>query len=316
MDFKNKVILAPMAGITDMVFRNICKENGADIVVSEMISAEGIAHNAAATGDLAVFSDSERPVGIQLFGSNPGRLAAAAEYVQDKFSPDFIDLNSGCPVRKVVAGNGGSALLKEPKLFKKILSEMKMAITVPLTVKIRSGWSKNEWVDVEFGKIAEDCGVSAIALHPRSKTMGFSGHSFWERIREIKRAVSIPVIGNGDIFTPADAQRMVNETGCDSIMIGRGCYGNPWFLGQCGNLLNGKPVLSVTKEMKFKTAMDHLKRYREHYGERRASSEMKKHAAWYIKGLPGASVTRNILFRAGSTDELRGILTDFFSKNI
>ena len=188
MLFKNnKVMLAPMAGITDRVFRGICKEQGADIVFSEMVSAEGVLYGSDATLDLLRFEESERPIGIQLFGADPQRLAEAAKFIQDKAKPDFIDLNAGCPVSKVVRKNGGSALMRKPELFGRIISAMVKVLSIPLTVKIRSGWQKGEWVDLELAGIARDCGAAALILHPRSQTMGFSGHSFWERITEVKK---------------------------------------------------------------------------------------------------------------------------------
>jgi len=222
--FKKKLLCAPIAGITETVFRTLCRKHGADIVLSEMVSAEGIRHNAKNTTALIRYNKEERPIGIQLFGADPEHLAYAAQYVEEHALPDFIDLNSGCPVPKVVKKNGGAALMKDPKLFKNILHHMVKAVQTPVTVKIRSGWYKHDWIDIELAKIAEGCGVAALTLHPRSKTMGFSGHSFWERIALVKQAVNIPVIGNGDITEPHHALEMLTQTGCDSVMIGRGKY--------------------------------------------------------------------------------------------
>lgn len=305
MDFlNNKVILAPMAGITEKVFRTICKEQGADVVISEMVSAEGLFYGARATMDLMKFNECERPIGIQLFGSDPDHMARAAAFVQKHFRPDFIDLNSGCPVPKVVKKNGGSALLQNAFLFQKILKAMKKELSIPVTVKIRSGWYKHEWVDTEFAQIAQDCGAAALTVHPRSKTMGFSGHSFWERIAEVKKKVSIPVIGNGDINTASDALRMVRETGCDSVMIGRGAYGNPWIFYQVKSAFLGKTVPPVSAQEKLDMALRHLLEFSGEYGEHCALKEMKKHIAWYIKGMPGASKCRDYIFRAQSLEEL------------
>lgn len=309
MNFQNnKVILAPMAGITEKVFRSLCKQNGADVVISEMVSAEGLFYGAKATIDLMRFSESERPIGIQLFGSDPDHLARAVSFVQKYFRPDFIDLNSGCPVPKVVKKNGGSALLQNATLFERILRSMVKEASIPITVKIRSGWHKYQWVDVEFATLAQDCGVAALTLHPRSQTMVFSGHSFWERIAEVKKAVSIPVIGNGDINSAADALKMVEQTGCDSIMIGRGSYGNPWIFSQIKNAFNGISVSQISSETKIDTALLHLEAFTREYGERYAAKEMKRHLAWYIKGMPGASFYRDQIFRSQFIEEMTGIL--------
>lgn len=307
----NKVILAPMAGITEKIFRSLCKEQGADIVISEMVSAEGLFYGSKATAKLMEFRESERPIGIQLFGSDPDHLARAAAYVQKHVKPDFIDLNSGCPVPKVVKKNGGSALLQNAALFKKILRAMVNEVSIPVTVKIRSGWHKHQWVDIEFARIAQDCGVAALTLHPRSQTMGFSGHSFWERIAEVKNAVSIPIIGNGDIYCPLDAVRMVKETGCDSVMIGRGAYGNPWIFSQIRSAFLGMGVTEVSPIHKLDMALRHLLDFSREYGENCAIKEMKRHIAWYIKGLPGASQCRDHIFRAQTMEQLSKCISDF-----
>jgi tRNA-dihydrouridine synthase B len=308
MLFKNKnLILAPMAGIGDSVFRQICKSQGADITVSEMVSSEGLFYNSQNTANLMCFKEIERPIGIQLFGANPEHLGLAAKFVTEHVNPDFIDLNAGCPAPKVVCKNGGSSLLKDANLFERILTALVKSTHIPVTVKIRSGWHKYQWVDTEFAKIAENCGVSAITVHPRSQTMGFTGHSFWDRIAAVKQAVSIPVIGNGDILSPEDALQMINETGCDALMIGRGTYGNPWLFNHIKNTLDNKPLLQIgTKERKA-MALTHLELFKEQCGEIRASKEMKKHLAWYIKGMPDATILRDQVFRSEDYATLIGI---------
>ena len=311
MLFKNNcVIAAPMAGISDSLFRQLCRKHGADYVVSEMVSVDGIAFGADATMNLMAFAPSERPIGIQLFGSKPESFKNSARLVEERFQPDFIDLNAGCPVPKVTRKNGGSALLKDIDRFKAIISELVKAVSLPVTVKLRSGWHKYQWVDVEFARCAQECGAAAIILHPRSQTMMFSGHSFWERIATVKEAVSIPVIGNGDITTPEEAVGMVRQTGCDGVMIGRAAYGNPWIFGQVKAALAGKPSTTPTIKEKCDTALWHLDHYREKRGELHTAKEMKKHIAWYIKGLPGASLLRNRIFRAESTAELATVIRD------
>jgi len=300
----NAIFLAPMAGITDSVFRTLCKEQGADIVVSEMVSASGIFYGSPATTELASFHPSERPIGIQIFGADPDHLAYAASFIEKKFHPDFIDLNAGCPVTKVVKKNGGSSLLRDRHLFETIVRKVKDSISIPLTVKLRSGWKKYEWVDVEFAKIAESAGAAVVILHPRSQSMMFNGHSFWDRIAEVKKAVSIPVVGNGDIWTAEDAKQMFDETGCDAVMIGRGSYGNPWLFKQCKQLMQGETVTYPSFEDRKSMALRHLRAFCECYGEKRTAKEMKKHIAWYIRGIPGAARIRDSLFRTQTYGEI------------
>ncbi|NLG18565.1 MAG: tRNA dihydrouridine synthase DusB [Fibrobacter sp.] len=303
-----KLVLAPMAGVTDTVFRRICKEQGADIVVSEMVSAEGLIYCSEVTEKLMLFDVSERPIGIQLFGSDPDHMARAAKLTYDKVRPDFIDINAGCPVAKVVKKNGGSGLLKNHDLFCRIVGKVAESVPVPVTVKIRSGWRMNEWVDVQFAASAWQCGAAAVTLHPRSQSMGFSGHSFWERITEVKKAVPIPVIGNGDIVSSEDALEMLRITGCDSVMIGREAFGNPWIFAQIKSALKSECGPIVTPEMKVDLAQEHVIRFKEMYGERFAYREMKRHVSRYIKGLSGASALRDRIFRAESTDQLLTVL--------
>lgn len=306
--FKKKLILAPMAGITETVFRTLCKNNGADIVFSEMVSADGIYYNGQKTISLLTFNKQERPIGIQVFGSNAKHIAYAARYIEEHVRPDFIDLNCGCPVPKVVKKNGGAALLKDKKLYKETITTLTKATSLPVTVKLRSGWRKNEWVDTEYAKIAEECGVAAVTLHPRSKTMAFSGHALWERIALLKKNIRIPVIGNGDIITPEDGLNMFSQTGCDSIMIGRGAYGNPWIFQHIKQLLTGKEIGPVSLEDKRQTAALHLREYRRVYGEKRAGKEMKKHLAQYTRGMVNGATVRDTIFRANSTDEMEEAL--------
>ena len=311
--FKKKLILAPMAGITESVFRVLCKNKGADIVFSEMVSAEGIYFKGKKTLSYLTFSNQERPIGIQLFGSDVKHIVYAAQYIEEHAQPDFIDLNCGCPVSKVVKKNGGAALLKDKKLYKNIITRLTKAVSLPVSVKLRSGWEKHKWVDTEYAKIAQDCGVAALTLHPRSKTMAFSGHSFWERIALLKNSVTIPVIGNGDIVTPQDGLDMFSQTGCDSIMIGRGAYGNPWIFQQIKQIWAGEEIVPIPYEQKLKTALVHLKNYTRLYGEPRASREMKKHLARYSSGIPDAATIRNNIFRAKNTAEMEHFLNQAFN---
>jgi tRNA-dihydrouridine synthase B len=310
----NQLFLAPLAGIGDTVFRRLCKRGGADVVVSEMVSAEGLLRNSKQTTQLLEFDESERPIGIQLFGCDPGRLAAAAAWVEEHVRPDFIDLNSGCPVPKVVSRNGGAALLRDGPLFERIITAMAKAVSIPVTVKIRSGWSVGEWVDVEFARRAEGAGAKALVLHPRSKTMGYSGHSFWERIALVKKAVAIPVIGNGDVRSPANAQRMVRETGCDGVMVGRAALGHPWIFGEIKAALAGVPLTTAPLEDHVLVILSHIASLRGKIGERRAVKELRKHVAWYLKGVAKAAEFRDRVFRAESTGELEGIVREAMGK--
>jgi nifR3 family TIM-barrel protein len=302
-----------MAGVTDTVFRNICKRMGADATVSEMVSADGLHYKSSNTASLMEFENYERPIGVQLFGSIPERLAEAARFTYENVKPDFIDLNSGCPVAKVVKRNGGAALLKDPALFGKIVKAMADAVPIPVTVKIRSGWNKHEWVDEEFARIAQDNGAAAVTLHPRSQTMMFTGHSFWERIAVVKKAVSIPVIGNGDIVDAESALRMISETGCDAIMVGRASCGNPWIFAEIKAALNGRDYNPPSIQERRDTIINHIRTFRKIHGERFAVGEMKKWASWYIKGMTGASVTRGKIFAASSSIEIENIIKNFLN---
>jgi nifR3 family TIM-barrel protein len=264
--------------------------------------------------ELMHFTQEERPIGIQLFGSQPDRFSKAAVLAADRFSPDFIDLNAGCPVPKVTKKNGGAALLKDLALFEKIMSSLVTSVSLPVTVKIRSGWYRHQWVDCEFAQCAEACGAAAVVLHPRSQTMGFSDHSFWERIAKVKDSVKIPVIGNGDISCGDDAVAMVRQTGCDGVMIGRAAYGNPWIFSEIKAALNGTRMDVPSRKQKHDTALRHITGYRSRYGEYRASREMKKHIAWYIKGVAGASLLRDRIFKAKSTGDLETAVEAAFRK--
>jgi tRNA-dihydrouridine synthase B len=306
----NGLFLAPLAGVSETCYRRLCRLNGADVVVSEMVSAEGLLRKGKQTLRLLEFDEQERPVGIQLFGADPVRMAAAAAWVAQNARPDFIDLNAGCPVRKVVNRGAGAALLKEPERFRAIVNAMVKAVSIPVTVKIRSGWNNGDWVDIEFARIAEANGARAVFLHARSKTMVFSGTALWERIGLVKQAVGIPIIGNGDIKSADDAVRMKKETGCDGLMIGRGASGNPWIFNQIKQRLAGKPIDLVSERNKRDSALLHISLVRDHYGEKRAIKEMRKHISWYIKGLKNATEYRNKIFKAKTTAELERIVTE------
>ncbi|MDR2694145.1 MAG: tRNA dihydrouridine synthase DusB [Chitinispirillales bacterium] len=309
---KNSAVLAPLAGVTDPVYRRVCRRLGADAVVTEMVSADGLHYKSENTAKLMEFDESERPVGVQFFGSDPERLANAARFACERVKPDFIDLNAGCPVAKVVKNGAGSALLKDAALFGKIVEAMSQAVAIPVTVKIRSGWNMYEWVDVEFARIAQDSGAAAVTLHPRSQTMMFTGHSFWERIAAVKEAVSIPVIGNGDVTNAADAMKMFAETGCDAVMIGRGSLGNPWIFAEIKAAQRGEAFIPPSSQERKTLIIDQIRAFREAYGEQRACGDMKKRVAWHLKGLPGAGAARAEVFASSSSLKIEEIVDRFF----
>ena len=309
---KNQLFLAPLAGVGETILRRSCRKHGADAVISEMVSSEGLVRAGKQTLRLCAFDESERPIGIQIFGASPERMAEAAKLVESKFRPDFINLNAGCPVPKVVSRNGGAALLKDRALFEQIVLAMAKATDIPLTVKLRSGWNTGEWVDEEFARIAEGSGADMIMLHARSKSMRYGGEAILERIAAVKKAVLIPVIGNGDILNAVDALRMLKETGCDGLMIGRGALGNPWIFSQIKEAFDGKEPTPVSQEEKERELLKHIADYRTLYGERLATKEMRKHTSWYMKGTRSATEFRDRIFRAHSTAELEAVAGEAF----
>ncbi len=301
----NRLILAPMAGVTDQPYRLICREQGCALVVTEMVSAKAILYRNKNTKALLAVSEKERPAAVQLFGSDPeilGRIAAQVE----EGSCDMIDLNLGCPVPKIVNNGEGSALMKDLKKAEKIFASVVKHTKKPVTVKFRKGFNDSQVNAVELARIAEGCGVSAVAVHGRTREQYYSGKADWEIIRQVKEAVRIPVIGNGDVFAPQDVKRMLEETGCDGVMIGRGAKGNPWIFSQSLHYLKTgqvppKPGIKEIREM----ILRHGKLLAEFKGERTAMQEMRKHIAWYTAGLPHSSALRNEI---NQIDHLDGML--------
>jgi len=302
------IIYAPMAGLSDSPSRRIARAFGADVTVSGLISSAGVVRNCRRTWDLAEFDNSERPIGLQIFGAEPASMARAAEALGAK-SPDFIDINFGCPARKVVGGNGGSSVLRDMDQLRKIVKAVVDAATVPVTVKIRSGWDDNRQIHIDAGRIIEDCGAAAVTLHPRSKAQGFSGRADWNKIAELKQNVKIPVIGNGDIFRPEDAARMFSETGCDAIMVGRGAVGNPWLFGRIKRfLVNGEYQPEPKAGEKIELLIKHLESTIAFYGLPRAIFKMRGQYPWYLRGLPGNSEVKSSLNRISSPVEIKETL--------
>ncbi len=304
------IFLAPMAGVTDYSFRILCKEMGAGVVYSEFVSSHGIIRENEKTLNMIRFTEQERPIGIQIFGDSPDVMAKAVRMVADQFKPDIIDLNYGCPVPKVTKKGAGSAALKDRCLMDDITTAVVESVPeLPVTVKMRAGWDSSNIVAIEAGPRLEKIGVKAIALHPRTTKQRFNGKAKWELIRELKKSVSIPVIGNGDIKNPDDVLRMFHKTGCDAVMIGRSALGNPWFFRQTAALLNGSPVL---KEPDIHHRLNMCKRHLEllikSRGEKFACNNMKKHFGWYVKGFPGAAALRKLLVTANGEDKMMNLL--------
>lgn len=290
---ENNVILAPMAGVTDLPFRVLCREQGAGCVVTEMVSAKAVLYNNKNTRELLQIDPAERPAAVQLFGSEPDIMAEIAARLEE--GPyDYIDVNMGCPVPKIVNNGEGSALMKNPERAKEVLTAMVKAVKKPVTVKFRKGFNDLSVNAVEFAKMAESCGVAAVAVHGRTREQYYLGKADWDIIRQVKEAVRIPVIGNGDIFTPEDAGRMLKETGCDGIMVARGAKGNPWLFGRINHYLDTGEVLPGPSMAEIKAMiLRHGRMLVQFKGEGVAMREMRGHMAWYTKGMPHSATLRN-----------------------
>lgn len=304
-----KTWLAPLAGYTDQAFRILCKRHGAEVLVSEMVSADGLIRDSVKTEALAEFEDRERPFAIQLFGSDPIVMAKAAEYCL-RFQPDLIDLNMGCPVKKVIKRGAGSALMKEPSKAMAIVREVKQALdgALPLSVKFRSGWDAGSLNYLDFGLAMQDSGADILCLHPRTAKQMFSGQSNWEHIRQLVSAVDIPVIGNGDISSPESALRMYQDTGCVSIMIGRGALGYPWIFSQIKELQSSGFYHPLTFEQIKDTMLMHLELALRYRAERIVIKEMRSQLCHYVKGIVGGKEFRRRINVASSAEEIRGLI--------
>ena len=307
LKLSSPIFLAPMAGVTDYACRILSKKMGAGLVYSEFVSADGIIRENQKSFDLIKFYPEERPIGIQIFGNSADVMSKAARMIYDKFKPDIIDLNYGCPVPKVTKRGAGSAALKDLCIMDEITSAVVSEVPeIPVTVKMRAGWNDQKIVIPEAGQRLEKLGVKAITLHPRTTVQSYSGKANWQLIKELKKAVTIPVIGNGDVDHPEKILKMFNQTNCDAIMIGRGALGNPWFFQEANAILNNQKLPNQCSiNDRIKMCDEHFKLILSDRGEIWGMNLMRKHFGWYIKGFPEASLFREKLVRATSIKEMR-----------
>ncbi len=313
LEIKNRVVLAPMVGICDSAFRRIIKSMGCGLIGTEMVSNKAIVYGDKKTDRMLYMSNYERPISQQIFGCSAESFKIASKHVYNYMKPDIIDINMGCPVAKVaIKSQAGSALLKTPDKVYEIVKTVVNSVPIPVTVKIRSGWDKNHINAVEISKIVEEAGASAITVHPRVRSQGYSGHSDWNIIKEVKEAISIPVIGNGDIKSCYDAKKMIDKTGCDSIMIGRGVLGNPWLIKECVDYLerNIYPK-EVSIDEKINMIKKHTELLIEVKTERVAIPEMRRHTADYLKGLPNTIKIKHKLFKVNTKEELFNLIDEY-----
>ena len=311
-------VLAPLAGVSDSPFRQLAREQGAAAVYTEMVSSEGLVRGQQATIDYCKFEAMERPIGIQLFGSDPAVMAEATRVLNDlpeAQRPDLIDINMGCPVRKVVNRCAGAALLTNVPLIAEIVSSMSAVSRLPVTAKIRLGWDGSSRNVVEVSRVLEQSGAAAVAIHARTRAEKFEGSAHWEMIGEAKRAVSIPVLGNGDVRNEDDAQRMIEETGCDAVMLGRAAFGDPWVFRRLRAWHErGERLASPTAADRLEAGMRHLGILSDSVGPDAAAREMRKHVAWYIKGLPNSSRVRDQVNRTRGVQEMSDLLSSYLSE--
>ena len=313
IEIKNRIVLAPMAGISNTSYRKIIKEMGAGLIYAEMVSDKALVYSNEKTFDLLKMDEMERPIAQQIFGSDLESFVEAAKIIEEKMHPDIIDINMGCPVPKVaIRAQAGSALLKNPDKVYEIVKAVVNSVNVPVTVKIRSGWDEKNINAVEIAKKCEEAGASAIAIHARTRSQGYSGKANWDIIRQVKEAVSIPVIGNGDVLSCYDAKRMLDETNCDAVMIGRGVLGNPWLIKECVEYLeNNKEPQEVSFIEKVDMMKKHYTLLTQDKNEKLALLEIRSHIIWYLKGMPKSKEIKNQICQSKTTEEMFNIINEY-----
>jgi nifR3 family TIM-barrel protein len=314
---RTPLYLAPQAGVSESPFRRLCRRFGADVVVSEFVSAEGLRRGSDRTHEYLRFEEAERPIGVQIFGGDPGAMAEAAALVEEVYAPDFLDINFGCPVKKVVKRNGGSGCLRDLDLVESIIRAVADAIDLPTTVKIRSGWSEELRDPVGIALRCQDAGARVLTLHARTRTQMYGGEADWSEIRAVTEALDIPVIGNGDVRSGEDALRMREETGCAGIMIARASHGRPWIFREARAALDGAPIPAEPDvEERFRIALEHASNaIAFERDEHRAMIEFRKHLGWYTKGLPEGKTLRQELFQVTSLQQVRDRLAGYVDQH-
>jgi tRNA-dihydrouridine synthase B len=310
VEIDNFTVLAPLAGITNLPMRLLAKRAGCGLVCSEMISSNGLVYGSKKTVQLLDYAADEKPLSVQIFGADPQMMADAAHIVQDSGAA-IVDINMGCSVRKILKSNSGSALMKDPQRVRRILDAVRQAVTIPLTIKIRSGWDPSGRQALEISRIAEECGVDAVAVHPRTATQGFRGAADWTLIAAIKNALSIPVIGNGDVTVAEDALRMRSETGCDGVMVGRAAIGNPMIFSQIVSASQGRAVVDIDDRLRITMMIDYLADSVRYLGESTACLMMRSRLCWFVKGMRNAGQFRSAIRFIGSQQEAEALIWQY-----